>query len=213
MSQLPWALVATKLLMTGSKSEVVLPQQLDSAKCLEVALAGTTVTYLQRNPYNKLSPSQLAQLHAAGAKVTPGHYDGGLVTVQLTTTNRTPNLLELLRHFQERTLAVLTNPLDPCSQSMHDLFSRYKVLREQLNAAIRGRQEKKPTLSEILEELKSTLTRIGCLILPENFLPSIKHPQQFLSNVAPNLGLYVVSLIAASENEVPAYRESPPSPP
>lgn len=194
MTSQTWTLVAAKLLMTGKTSNPEIKSGLNPVECLRIAVTGSKVSFLNRNIFNKLGPSQLKMLRELGVPVEPGHYEGGLVSIVLRNTNRTPDLKALLNYFQEITLQIVSDPLHPNAQAMHNLLKEYSTLRDRLAAAISKDSKEEPAVQRILRDLKDVLTRIGCLVLPQEFLSDIRNPQRFMNDIAPHLGLYIVSL-------------------
>jgi len=171
---------------------------LDPKECLSLALAGFPATFLERNEYSRLSPSEIDTLKSCGITIETTHYVNGLVQVELRTTNRVPDLVSLKNSIDSQVLRLLADNDDFDISTVNKLWIRYQEYRSKLENTLRKKESTK--IIEILEETKDTLTQIGCLVLPEGFLVTIKHPQKFIDNVAPKIGLYTVSLIAVEIN-------------
>lgn len=197
MNSIPRIVTNSKLLITKDQSNNI-SLRLDPKECLSLALAGFPATFLERNEYSRLSPSEIDTLKSCGITIETTHYVNGLVQVELRTTNRVPDLVSLKNSIDSQVLRLLTDNDDSDISTVNKLWIRYQEYRSKLENTLRKKESTK--IIEILEETKDALTQIGCLVLPEGFLVTIKHPQKFIDNVAPKVGLYAVSLIAVEIN-------------
>ena len=198
MSTIQWIVTSTKLLINKEQSNNT-SLRLDPDKCLALAFAGSPATFLERSEYHQLSPTEIAFLKSCNIDIESTHYVNGLVKVQLRTTNRVPDLLSLKCYLESTVLSLLADPSDVLCSKSNELWTEYSDTRQRLNTILETDAESEKII-EILLELKNILTEVGCLFLPKDFLNLVKNTKQFLDNVAPNVGLYVISLIAVDKN-------------
>jgi hypothetical protein len=173
---------------------------LDPQECLSLAFAGSPATFLERNEYNRLSPSEIINLKSCGIEIEANYYINGLVQVRLRNTNRIPNLNSLKIHIQSEVLRLLSDYEYNLVSTFNKLWIEYHKIRYKLEITLQSKNEEIEKIIDILLDTKRILTEIGCLVLPKELLPMIKHPQIFIDDIAPNVGLYVIALIAVEKD-------------
>lgn len=198
MNSIEQIALKTNLLITRDQSNNV-SLRLDPIKCFTLAFAGSPATFLERNEYNKLSPSEITNLKNCGINVESTHYINGLVGIQLRNTNRISDLYSLKIYLQSEILCLLSDHEYILNSTLNKLWIEYQEIRYQLMLILQN-EEITEKIIETLLRLKYILTQVGCLVLPKELLSMIKHPQQFLDNIAPNVGNYAISLIAVDNN-------------